>query len=103
MRNFQVFSEFIYAGCGSYGLSQNPNKTTETPCLVIVDVNGDRKPNYPQGTTSVFERKQTNATAEYTYPSPADKKLSDIFTIMITDEKAIPFGVVAQRAMYSSK
>ena len=94
---------FDYAGCGSYGLSKNPNQTKETPCLIVVDVNGDRKPNYPQGSTTIFERKQTNATAEYTYPSPTDKKLQDVFTIMITEKEAIPFGVVAQRAMYSSK
>ena len=31
-------------GCGSYGLSSNPNNTTKPPCLVFVDVNGDRKP-----------------------------------------------------------
>ena len=98
---------YYYNGsCGSYGLNNNHNNTTQPPCLVMVDVNGDRKPNSPsngktgQNQQDGRDRMFINA---YTYPSPADKKLQDIFTIMITDEKAIPFGVVAQRAMYSSK
>ena len=98
--------------CGSYGLKNNLNNTKNTPCIIIVDVNGDKKPNpinayietktvkpYP---TEDFEvSKVANQPFGYSYPSPTDKKLQDIFTIMITDEKAIPFGVVAQRAMYS--
>ena len=96
--------------CGSYGLTNNPNNTTTPPCAILVDVNGDRKPNPPEayatGTKSV-EKSWGTSTAPvnqnfvYTYPSLTDKKLQDVFTIMITDEKAIPFGVVAQRAMYS--
>ncbi|MDO5438227.1 MAG: type II secretion system protein, partial [bacterium] len=31
-------------GCGSYGLNNNPDNTTKPPCLITVDVNGDRKP-----------------------------------------------------------
>ena len=34
-------------GCGSYGLTNNPDGTTKPPCLITVDVNGDRKPNPP--------------------------------------------------------
>ena len=85
--------------CGSYGLSSNPNKTLEAPCFITVDVNGDKKPN------SMSKTQPGHAGQVYTIPysfsSPTDKKLQDIFTILITDEKAIPFGVVAQRAMYS--
>ena len=96
------FDVFIENGfCGSYGLASNPNNTTNTPCVVMVDVNGDKKPNALEGTISAHSGNPVNSTKEYTYPSPTDKKLSDIFTIMITDEKAVPFGVVAQRAMYS--
>ena len=87
--------------CGSYGLAENPNKTTAPPCLVLVDVNGDRKPSAPVGTISRLDGNPTNATSVYQFPSPTDKKLTDVFNILITDEKAIPFGVVAQRAMYS--
>ena len=104
--------------CGSYGLSNNLNNTTNPPCIIMVDVNGDKKPNppktYDEGTvtyeswygspsnpTYYTASAPANQPFTYVYPSPYDKKLQDVFTIMITDEKAIPFGVVAQRAMYS--
>lgn len=32
-------------GCGAYGLNNNLDKTTKPPCLIMVDVNGDRKPS----------------------------------------------------------
>ena len=89
--------------CGSYGLSVNPNNTKYPPCLIMVDVNGDRKPN-PQISYETKDKAPyypANQNFEYNYSLPDDKKLQDIFTIMITEEKAIPFGVVAQRAMYS--
>ena len=91
----------VIGNCGSYGLSENPNKTTAAPCLITVDVNGDRKPN-PSVLDRInpeFGNREIKGT--YTYPSPNDKKINDLFNIMITDEKAIPFGVVAQRAMYN--
>ena len=31
------------------------------------------------------------------------KKLSDIFVVLITDKKAIPYGVTAQRAIYQGQ
>ena len=62
------------------------------PCLVIVDVNGDRKPN-PQRTRG-----------SYKVPAPSNSsKLLDVFPIMITDVSAIPWGLVALRAMFSHK
>ena len=95
----KAYNEF----CGSYGLANNPNNTTVPPCIVMVDINGDKKPNYLEAhdTISDFGISIMNAATYYTYPSPTDKKLQDVFNILITDEKAIPFGVVAQRAMYS--
>ena len=78
--------------CGSYGLSNNLNNTENAPCAILVDVNGDKKPSHHDG--NIVE-------GAYHWSQPQDKKITDIFTIMITDEKAIPFGVVAQRAMYS--
>lgn len=71
----------------------NPNELSEYPCLIIVDVNGDRKPN-PADPNS-----EENV---YSYPGPNEKLLKDVFTIMITDEKAVPFGVAAQKAMYQA-
>ena len=96
-----------YGYCGSYGLRNNPNSTVNPPCIVTADVNGDKKPNpkmehVPAEYWANGYIKNSGYTIyNYSYPFPYDKKLSDIFTIMITDEKAIPFGVVAQRAMYS--
>ena len=78
--------------CGSYGLANNLNGTTNPPCLIMVDVNGDKKPSVYA--SNIVE----NA---YIFPSVNDKKITDVFNILITEEKAIPFGVVAQRAMYS--
>ena len=98
--------------CGAYGLSTNPNRTINTPCVIVVDINGDKKPNPPVSFISpsgystngvYYEVTVQEPEAAYIYPSPSDKKLQDVFTIMITDEKAIPFGVVAQRAMYEGK
>ena len=86
--------------CGSYGLSNNKNETKNPPCFIIVDVNGDRRPTtYAANVTKIDDNGALRQN--YIYPLPTDKKLTDIFPILITDEKAIPFGVVAQRAMYS--
>ena len=85
-------------GCGSYGLNSNPNGTTKPPCLVSVDVNGDRKPN-----PANINCKQANCAKPLKYSDPLGIKLTDIFTIMITDKEAIPYGVAAQRAMYQAQ
>lgn len=67
---------------------ENGEIATE-PCLIIVDVNGDRKPN---------PRKTKGA---YKVPSAKGKsKILDVFPIIITDKNAYPFGVVAQRALF---
>ena len=79
--------------CGSSGLAINTNNTANHPCMIMVDVNGDRKPN-PNANSN---------TNGYLFPQPNDKLLRDVFTIMITDEKAIPYGVIAQKAMYQAQ
>ena len=91
--------DFVSQPCGSYGLSSNQNNTKFPPCLILVDVNGDKKPTVYGSNMSLTDNGY--AKKNYEFPSPNDKKLKDIFLILITDEKAIPFGVVAQRAMYS--
>ncbi len=59
------------------------------PCLIIVDVNGQRRPN-PRKTAG-----------SYKVPAATGKsKILDVFPIIITDKNAYPFGVVAQRAMF---
>ena len=98
--------------CGSYGLGSNPNNTKYSPCIIVVDVNGDKKPNPPGAgyekdreigvfANGQIETRITPQPFDYIYPAPTDKKVTDVFSIMITEDRAIPFGVVAQRAMYS--
>ena len=85
-------------GCGSYGLNSNSDNTTKPPCLLTVDVNGDRKPN-PDNVNC----KSNNCAKAYKYSDALGLKLTDLFTIMITDKQAIPYGVAAQRAMYQAQ
>ena len=90
----------ICGGCGSYGLNGNVDKTTKPPCLIAVDVNGDRKPN-----PANINCKNTTCAQQnrYKFSDPLGLKLTDLFTIMITDKQAIPYGVAAQRAMYQAQ
>lgn len=63
--------------------------TWDKPCLVIVDVNGQRRPN-PRKTRGSY--KVPGATGR--------SKILDVFPIIVTDKNAYPFGIVAQRAMF---
>ena len=89
---------YTCGGCGSYGLNNNTDSTTKPPCLIMVDVNGDRKPNPANVNCKVRE-----CAAQRKYSDTMGLKLTDMFTIMITDKEAIPFGVAAQRAMYQAQ
>ncbi len=91
----------LCGGCGSYGLKNNTDGTTKPPCLIVVDVNGDRKPN-PANVNCRYEDRDKCAEP-YKYSDPLGLKLTDLFTIMITDKQAIPYGVAAQRAMYQAQ
>ena len=93
-------SSLICGGCGSYGLNNNVDNTTKVPCLIAVDVNGDRKPNPVN-----INCKNTTCAEQnrYKFSDPLGLKLTDLFTIMITDKQAIPYGVAAQRAMYQAQ
>ena len=84
--------------CGSYGLAKNNYDTDKTPCLITVDVNGDRKPN-----PSNVNCKKPDCATNYKTSDLYGTHLTDLFSIMITDKEAIPFGIAAQRAMYSGK
>lgn len=88
-------------GCGSYGLTNNPNGTTKPPCIIMVDVNGDRKPT----PNNVNCQNSTCGASDNVYkvPLPAEKKVRDIFSILITEDRAIPYGVTAQKAMYQAQ
>ena len=85
-------------GCGSYGLNNNPDNTTKVPCIITVDVNGDRKPN-----PANVNCKERSCAKVFKYADPLGLKLTDLFSIMITDKQAIPYGVAAQRAMYQAQ
>lgn len=88
----------LCGGCGSFGLKHNPDETTKPPCLISVDINGDRKPNPVN-----INCKDMNCATIPKYSDATGTHLSDMFTIIITDREAIPFGVAAQRAMYGGK
>ena len=88
-------------GCGSYGLNSNQNNTTKPPCALIVDVNGDRKPT--PGNVNCNDINCAQKDNAYKVPLPGEKKVRDIFSILITEDRAIPFGVTAQKAMYQAQ
>ena len=87
-------------GCGSYGLKHNPNGTTKPPCLMLVDVNGDRKPTPMNVNCKDWICAEVNL---YKVPLPSEKKVRDTFSLLVTDEKVIPYGVTAQKAMYNAQ
>lgn len=70
-------------------IQNDAGETKSLPCLIIVDVNGQRRPN-PRKTKG-----------SYKVPAPtARSKILDVFPIIVTDKNAYPFGVTAQRAMF---
>ena len=85
-------------GCGSMGLPNNPDETTKPPCLVMVDVNGDRGPN-PANARCL----EAWCSTPYKFSTPDGSRLTDMFTIMVTDKEAIPYGTAAKKAMYNAK
>ena len=87
-------------GCGSYGLGSNPNNTTKPPCLIMVDVNGDRKPT-PMNVNC--KNTQCEMENKYIVPLPSEKMVRDTFSILITEDRAVPYGVTAQKAMYQAQ
>ncbi|MDO5437217.1 MAG: hypothetical protein Q4F80_03360, partial [bacterium] len=93
-----VGSGGVCMGCGSYGLNNNPYNTTKPPCLIMVDVNGDRKPN-----PANVNCKYAGCGKPYKYSDPDGKKMTDIFSLMITDKEVIPYGMAAQKAMYQAR
>ncbi len=92
----------ICGGCGSYGLNHNPNNTTKRPCIILVDVNGDKKPT-PGNVNCQSATTCGRSSNVYKVPQPGEKKVRDIFSILITEDRAIPYGVTAQKAMYQAQ
>ena len=81
-------------GCGRYGLENNKNQTTTPPCIIMVDVNGDRKPN-----PANIEQKGV----AYKYAMPSDFLVKDVFAILISETEAVPYGVIGQKTMYKAR
>ncbi|MDO5437770.1 MAG: type II secretion system protein [bacterium] len=98
LKNMTTATDTSCKGCGSFGLNNNPDGTTKPPCLIMVDVNGDRKPN-----PANINCKNDTCAKPYKFSDAEGRKLTDMFTIMITDKEAIPYGVAAQKAMYQSQ
>ncbi len=99
-------------GCGSKGLAKNPKKTRKPPCAILVDVNGDRKPTpkkvyesakYQTDLMYGSEEYKQSHYENYWIPDPKTKRVSDLFVILITEDRAIPYGITAQKAMYGAQ
>ncbi len=77
--------------CGDGKSTTLPGETAvQNPCLLLVDVNGDKRPNPGKDASG------------YSVPAANSTRINDIFNIMITDSAAIPYGVVAQRTMFQN-
>lgn len=94
------FSSGRCGGCGSYGLAQNPNNTRRTPCVILVDVNGDNKPSPSNKACHDSSCRKTN---KYITSDPNTGYLGDVFSLLITESQVIPYGYAAQKAIYSVK
>lgn len=88
-------ASFAAFACGNPagGAVNNVGTAVTTPCLVLVDVNGDKTPN----------PKTPGTYSGYTMPAANSTRVIDIFTVMITDVGAIPYGTVAQRTMFQAE
>ena len=65
----------------------------DLPCLIIVDVNGQRRPNPLKA--------GSGGRTSYKVPGTGGRsKLLDVFPIIVTDINAYPYGIVGQRAMF---
>ena len=99
---FTHFSENNGA-CGTYGENIAMNDRGEyvnTPCLVIVDVNGERRPNPQKVTTLGYKVPMPNPATTSPQGGLPRVKVLDVFPVMITNTNAQPWGVIAQRAMF---
>ena len=102
LASYNVNQSSFCGGCGSYGLASNPNGTTKPPCAILVDVNGDRKPS-PSNIECIYGHEIDFKACAYKVIPPNSKLISDIFSIIITEDRAIPYGVTAQKAMYQAQ
>lgn len=63
----------------------------DRPCLIVMDVNGDRRPN----------PSRVSPTEGYKVPKPfSTSRVMDVFPILVTESAAYPYGVVGQRVLF---
>lgn len=76
--------EIKNSNCGTKGLDYKSTYLVSktSPCVMLVDVNGDNVPN-----------KLTDINDE-------NAQLSDMFLLIVTDKQVLPYGQAAQRAFY---
>lgn len=72
--------------------TDSQGNVTNIPCLIVVDVNGDKTPNPPVA----------NTYSGYKVPAATSTRILDVFTLMITDVGVVPWGTVAQRTMFQA-
>ncbi|MDO5438295.1 MAG: type II secretion system protein, partial [bacterium] len=60
-------------GCGSLGLNSNTNNTTKPPCIIMVDVNGDKKPT--PGNINCKDASCAKISNLYKVPLPGEKQV----------------------------
>jgi len=71
------------------GVIDEEGNELRDPCLIIVDVNGDRRPN------------PRSERGSYKIPKASTKsRVLDVFPILINDKNAHPFGLVGQRVLF---
>lgn len=75
--------------CGTkgMGIGGGTKALGEHPCIIMVDVNGDKGPN-------------RITTSEYKENNSETPEFGDIFFMLITDKGAFPYGLLAQSAFY---
>ncbi len=81
-------TELKYSNCGSKasGARTDANIRNVLPCVILVDVNGDKGPNMMS----------TNGKG--------DKDIvRDMFFIIVTEKEAYPYGSAVQKALYGEK
>ena len=76
-------------------IQDDSGEARSLPCLIVVDVNGERRPN-PINMTAGTQYKVPAVPANVT----SRTKILDVFSIIVTDINAYPYGRVAQRALF---
>ena len=94
------------SNCGYFGTEKYVSGEPKNyPCIIVVDVNGDKPPSPYFSKDKKTEKNKDDSLPVGLYQLTLSEKedFSDIYTILITDKEAIPYGAVAQKIMYGGK